>query len=210
MPLLFAPTAHGPRGSHPRPDNAFLAILRCPPPRYRAAPVARPFLVPFFPAEASGRWLAPRFAPAVPFVPSGGDIMFGAALSLLASPSLTSPDPCHQDLSLASRPERSRYPVIPHVGMSACRHVGMSACRHVKIDGPIRYTVSNRANPEHHLPHATGPTPRPPYILKRLHWPPLLPCLHVEASGHRAIPWPNLLRLGFCHLGPWPIPPLAF
>lgn len=36
---------------------------------------ARPFLVPFFPAGASGRWLAPRFAPVVPFVPSGGDIM---------------------------------------------------------------------------------------------------------------------------------------
>ena len=31
--------------------------------------------VPFFPAGASGRWLAPRFAPAVPFVPNGGDIM---------------------------------------------------------------------------------------------------------------------------------------
>ncbi len=38
-------------------------------------PVARPFLIPFFPAGASGRWLVPRFAPAVPSLPSGGDIM---------------------------------------------------------------------------------------------------------------------------------------
>ncbi len=77
MPLLFAPTAYDPRGSLPRPppDNAFLAIKVAHRPGTGRRQSARPFLIPFFPAGASGRWLAPRFAPAVPFVPSGGDIM---------------------------------------------------------------------------------------------------------------------------------------
>ncbi len=178
--------------------------------------------VPFFPAGASERWLAPRFAPAVPFVPSGGDIMVeqpypsllaclqrddqdGGSLLLVASlhEGTREADPCpllslspwrargglslslvagladqRQETTLATCLPFSNLPLTPairiclslavpnnpviqHVGMSACRHVGMSACRHVKIDGPIRYTVSNRANPEHPLAHATGPTPRP-------------------------------------------------
>ncbi|BBQ30819.1 hypothetical protein WP2W18E01_24010 [Aeromonas caviae] len=281
-------------------------------------PVRCQLLDPFFPAGASGRWLAPRFAPVVPSLPSGGDIMVelpypslpacllaclpaclqrddkdGGSLLLVASlhEGIKEADPCpllslspwrargglslslatglteqKQEATLAACLPFSNLPLTPairiclslavpnnpviqHVGMSACRHVGMSACRHVKIDGPIRYTVSNRANPEHPLARATGPTPRPlPFrsvftgprsaalsILRLsaterralgptscvsafVTWlahdaiPPVLTLLHqrnrccrvchVEASGHRAIPWLTLLRLGFCHLGP--------
>ncbi len=207
-----------------------MAILRCPPPRYRAAPVARPFLVPFFPAEASGRWLAPRFAPAVPFVPSGGDIMVelpypyllaclqrddqdGGSLLLVASlhEGTREADPCpllslspwrergglslslatglteqRQEVTLAACLPFSNLPLTPAIRIClslavpnnpVIRHVGMSACRHVKIDGPIRYIVSNRATPEHPLAHATGPTPRPLTFRSVFTGAPVLPHL---------------------------------
>ncbi len=175
---------------------------------------ARPFLVPFFPAGASGRWLAPRFAPVVPFVPSGGDIMVelpypyllaclqrddqdGGSLLLVASlhEGTREADPCpllslspwrargglslslvaglaeqRQEVTLAACLPFSNLPLTPAIRIClslavpnnpVIRHVGMSACQN---RWPIRYTVSNRANPEHPLAHATGPTPRPPYI----------------------------------------------
>ncbi len=75
-----------------------------------------------------------------------------------------------QEATLATCLPFSNLPLTPAIRIClsltvpnnpVIRHVGMSACRHVKIDGPIRYTVSNRANPEHPLARATGPTPRP-------------------------------------------------
>ncbi len=75
-----------------------------------------------------------------------------------------------QEVALAACLPFSNLPLTPAIRIClslavpnnpVIQHVGMSACRHVKIDGPIRYTVSNRANPEHPLARATGPTPRP-------------------------------------------------
>lgn len=226
MPLLFAPTAYDPRGSLPRPppDNAFLAIKVAHRPGTRRRQSARPFLIPFFPAGASGRWLLPRFALLFPLCLAAvtswwsslippcllaclpacllacflqRDDKDGGSLLLVASlhEGIKEADPCpllslspwrargglslslatgltdqRQEATLAACLPFSNLPLTPAIRIClslavpnnpVIRHVGMSTCRHVKIDGPIRYIVSNRANPEHSLAHATGPTPRP-------------------------------------------------